>query len=218
MGRGEAQFRRAFRAATRHSRHVRFLRRAIPVTVVVCGIVLVMGWWFNPLRMLRALPANFGDLVISGSKIRMEAPRLAGFTPDSRAYEFTAKSASQDLLKPDVVELLGIEAKVEMPDKATLTLSAKNGLFDSKADMLTLSDNILLRSPTYEGVLQEAVVDIRGASVFSDKPVELRMLQGNLKANRLQVLNSGEVVRFSGGVAISLQAGAFRGDAKTGAP
>ena len=76
--------------------------------VIVIGLIT----YFNPLRMLAKLPIDVGDLVVSGTKITMEQPRLSGFTSDARAYELTAEAAAQDLTKPDMVELRNIHAKV----------------------------------------------------------------------------------------------------------
>ncbi len=53
----------------------------------------------------------------------MEAPRVAGFTKDARPYEVTARAASQDITKPDIVELKEIRAKVEMQDKVTVEMT-----------------------------------------------------------------------------------------------
>src|SRR3972149_3981795 len=127
---------RAFHAARRHSRIVRIMRVAIPVAVVagLAGVSLVT--YFNPLRMLNTLPIDISDLVVSGTKVTMEQPRLSGFTRDARAYELTADAAAQDLTKPDIVELRNIHAKVEMQDKTTMQLSAVTGIYDTKAETL----------------------------------------------------------------------------------
>ena len=111
MGRGDSE--RAFRAARRHSRLVRILRVAVPACGAARSVIdLVLVTCFNPLRMLTNLPINVGDLVVSGTKITMEQPRLSGFTRDARAYELTADTAAQDITKPDIVELHNIRAKI----------------------------------------------------------------------------------------------------------
>src|SRR5262245_29399187 len=94
MGRRDSD--RAFRAARRHSRLVRVLRIAIPAVVVVGLVIVALLTYFNPLRMLAKLPINLNDLVVSGTKITMEQPRMSGFTHDGRAYELTAVAAAQD--------------------------------------------------------------------------------------------------------------------------
>ena len=38
--------------------------------------------------------------------------------------------------------------------------------------------------------------------VLSEKPVEVKMLQGTISANRLEVTASGEVIRFDRGVTV----------------
>jgi lipopolysaccharide export system protein LptC len=216
MGRGDSE--RAFRAARRHSRAVRILRVAIPLAVVLgfTGIFLIT--YFNPLRMLAKLPIDVGNLVVSGTKITMEHPRLSGFTGDARGYELSADAAKQDLTKPDLIELRNIRAKVQMQDKSTVEVSATNGIYDSKGETLKLDQNIVLSSSTgYRGRLSEAMIDIRKGNVVSERPVEVELLQGTLNANRLEIADSGDLVRFGGGVNMTLMLGdAAAPQAKTG--
>ena len=146
MSRGDSE--RAFRAARRHSRVVRILRVAVPIAVVLGVVVVFVITYFNPLRMLGKLPIDIGDLVVSGTKITMEQPRLSGFTRDERAYELSADAAKQDLTKPDMIELRNIHAKVQMQDKSTMEMSAAAGIYDSKAETLKLDQNIVLTSTT----------------------------------------------------------------------
>ena len=203
MGRGDAE--RAFRSARRHSRLVRLLRIALPLAVVLGLIGVTLVTYFNPLRMLAKLPIDIDNLVVSGTKVTMEQPRLSGFTHDARAYELTATAAAQDLTKPDIVELHNLHAKLQMLDKSTMELSATTGIYDTKAESLKLDNNILLSSSTgYQGRLTEATIDIPKGHVVSTHPVELKMLQGTLNANGLEVVNSGELIRFAGGVDMTM--------------
>ena len=203
MSRGDSE--RAFRAARRHSRLVRMLRISIPAVVVLGTTVIVLITYFNPLRMLGPLPIDVGSLVVSGSKITMEHPRLSGFTNDARAYELSADAAKQDLTKPDLIELRNLRATVEMQDKATIEMLATTGTYDSKGEMLKLDQNIVLSSSTgYSGHLSEAMIDMRKGYVVSKHPVELQLLQGTLNANRLEIIDSGDLVRFDGGVNMTL--------------
>ncbi|MGB9045492.1 MAG: LPS export ABC transporter periplasmic protein LptC [Pseudolabrys sp.] len=196
---------RAFHAARRHSRLVRILRIAVPASVAVGVIIIAMITYFNPLRMLARLPINIDNLVVSGTKVTMEQPRLSGFTRDARAYELTADTAAQDMTKPDIVELRNIRAKVEMQDKSSMEMTAVTGIYDAKGETLKLDQNILLNSSTgYQGHLSEALVDIRKGNVVSEHPVEVKLLQGTLNANRLDIVDSGDVIRFHGGVIMDM--------------
>lgn len=196
---------RAFRAAHQHSRLVRILRVAIPGALVFAIIVISLITYLNPLRLLVRLPINIDNLVVSGTKVTMAQPHLSGFTSDARAYELIADSAAQDMTKPNIVELRNIRAKVQMQDKSTMEMTAITGIYDSKGETLRLDRDILLNSSSgYQGRLSEALVDIRSGDVVSEHPVEVKLLQGTLNANRLNIVDSGEVVRFHGGVVMDL--------------
>jgi lipopolysaccharide export system protein LptC len=171
-----------FAIAARHSRMVRVLRIAVPAAVIL------------------------GNLVVSGTKITMESPHLAGYTPDQRPYEVWAKTATQDVTDPDHVDLRTLRAKVLMEDKTTtVTLDALNGLMDTKQQLLDLHKDIFLQSSTgYEARLSQAFVDIGKGTVTSEEHVDVKLLNGTLTADKLRVTGGGEVVRFEGNVVMYL--------------
>jgi lipopolysaccharide export system protein LptC len=217
MGRGASD--RTFHAARRHSRLVRILRIAVPSAVAVLAVVVILVSYFNPLRMLAKLPINIGDLVVSGTKITMEHPHLTGFTKDARAYDLSAHAAAQDMTKPDVVELHNIRAKLAMGDKSTVEMTALLGTYNSKAEMLKLDRQIELSSSTgYACHLTEAIIDVRKGNVVSQKPVEIKLLQGVLNSNGLHIENSGDLVVFDGGVTMTLMLNQAPSDAATAPP
>jgi lipopolysaccharide export system protein LptC len=203
---GRADGDRAFRLAVRHSRRVRFLRIAIPagVGVAVLGAV-VFTLVAKPLSMLAKMPVDIGSLVVSGTKIMMQQPRLSGFTRDNRRYDLTAQSAGQDLTKPDMVELNGIQATMEMQDKNVYETTARTGFYNSKTELLTLSQNIVVTSTNgYQARLSEAVVDIRAGKITSDRPVEVRTSTWTVNANRMEIAEAGELMKFERGVSVTL--------------
>lgn len=202
--RSRGNFERTYRRALRHSRRVRLLRIAVPAGIAVLLLVVVGLNYMPPIGGFR-LPGELGKLVIHGTKITMQQPRLTGFTLDSRAYEFSADAAAQDITKPNLVELDKLHAKMEMQDKSSVEMSADTGVYDAKTEILTLKDDIELTSSTgYEGHLSEAVVDVRKGNVVSDKPVSVKMLDGFLNAQRLDIAENGSVLRF-GHVTMTLE-------------
>ncbi len=195
----------AFRAAQRHSRFVRALRVIVlgGIAVILLG---VMAANYMPAVGPIRLPGELGKLVIKGTKITMQAPKLTGYTSDSRPYEFTAETAAQDINKPDLVELQHLHARLQMEDKSTVEMTAPSGLYDMKADKLVLDEDIALASSTgYAARLQEAVVDMHSGNVVSNKPVAVKLLNGFLNAKRMEVVENGTVLHFAGGVALTLQ-------------
>src|SRR3982074_1139708 len=196
-----------FAMAARHSRMVRVLRVAVPAAVVLSMAAIVFTSVYNPFRMLLPkLPVDIGNLVVSGTKVTMETPQMAGVTPDQRPYEVWAKTATQDLTDPDHVDLRTLRAKVLMEDRTTtITLDARTGLFDSQAQLLDLRKDIFLQSSTgYEARMSQALVDIGKSTVTSEEHVDVKLLNGTLTSDKLRIFNGGEVVRFEGNVVLNL--------------
>jgi lipopolysaccharide export system protein LptC len=194
-----------FATAARHSRLVRILRIAVPAAVILSMAVIVTISVFNPFRILTKLPLDMGNLVVSGTKITMESPHLSGFSPDQRPYELWAKTATQDITDPDHVELGTLRAKMLMEDQTTVVMDARTGLFDTKSQLLDLHKDIYLKSSTgYEAWLTHALVDIANNTVTSEEPVDVKLLNGTLRSDRLRILEGGSVAYFEGNVVMDL--------------
>lgn len=196
-----------FMRAMRHSRRVRTLRWAVPAALAVVLLIVTAMSYFDPMRVILArLPASATGMVISGTKITMQAPKLSGYTRDQRWYELSARGATQDVTKPDLLELDTIRAKIDSQDKSTMHLSAADGLYDRKSGILKLGNNVVVTSTSgIEVRLNDAVVDTTTGDIVSDKPVQVEMLQGTVNSNRLEVSNGGDVIRFDGGVVMNLK-------------
>jgi lipopolysaccharide export system protein LptC len=202
---GPRDFPRLIRLARRHSAHVRLLRRGIPAFAAGGVAVLALISWLNPMRAVAELPVTLDNVVVSGTKVTMEAPKLTGYTRDNRAYTVTAEAATQDLTNPTVMELSGIRGKMEMQGSGNIDMTAVAGVYNTKSEMLTLTQYIvLISSQGYEGHLTEANVDVRKSHIVSEKPVEVFLPNGKLDANRMEVMDNGELIRFDKGVVLVL--------------
>ena len=201
--RGDAEH--LYRAALRHSRLVRVLRIGVPA-LLAGALLLTIGANYMPAVGPLRLPGEIGKLVIKGKKVTMQQPRLTGYTVDSRPYEFTASSADQDITKPDLMDLHQIQAKIELEDKSIVNLTANSGSYDMKTEMLTLADKIhVVSSNGYEARLSEAAVDVHKGTIISDKPVWVKLTGSVIDGKNLEVRDSGNVIRFSGGVRMVVQ-------------
>lgn len=203
---GRADGNRVFRSAARHSRLVRFLRFSIPALILIIAAVILVATFFKPFRLITPFPIDPGKLSLSGTKIVMELPRLTGYTTDQRPYELTARAAAQDLTKLEVLELKEISAKVELRDGQRVNITSINGVYDTKAEVLRLNDQITISSTSgYEGRLSEATVHVSSGNIISESPVEVKLPNGTLNANRLEVKENGAFIRFGGGVEMNLK-------------
>ena len=195
-----------FAIAARHSRIVRILRVAVPAAVILSLATIILVSVFNPFRMLLPkLPLEMGNLVVSGTKITMESPHLAGYSQDRRPYEVWAKTATQDVTDPDHVDLKKLRGKVLMEDQSTVTLEAVNGLMDTKQQLLDLRKDIYLQTTTgYEAWMSQAFVDMGKGTVTSDEHVDVKWADGTLSADKMKITGGGELVRFVGHVVMNI--------------
>jgi lipopolysaccharide export system protein LptC len=93
-----------------------------------------------------------------------------------------------------------------MEDRTTtVTLDARTGYFDTKAQLLDLRKDIFMQSSTgYEARMSQAFVDIGKGTVTSDEHVDVKLLNGTLTSDKLRITGGGEVVRFEGNVVMNL--------------
>lgn len=202
----------AFGAAVRHSRFVALLRKFIPVflggSVVLTGLWL----WLDPLRAVNDFPVGVGKLTITGSKLKMEAPKLMGFSKDGEPYSVTAEAALQDLKKPSVIELSKIAGNFNQGGR-NLVLNAASGIYDSKADRMHIFGDIDFRSDDGQsGRLHEATIETKKGHLVSREPVDLFFKQGTLRSDSMEVFDHGKVIVFEGDVRMMLHS-----DSQTGA-
>jgi lipopolysaccharide export system protein LptC len=193
-----------FAIASRHSKLVRVLRTAVPAGIVVSMLLIVGVSIFNPFRMLAGLPIDVGNVVVSGTKITMQSPHMAGFTPDRRPYEVNANTALQDITNPNFIELEILKGKVEMEDKSIVLMNARKGYFKNREQLLDLHEDVVLTSPSYVARLSEATIDMGKGTVVSNKPVNVKMMDGVLDSQRLEITGRGELMIFYGGVVMNL--------------
>lgn len=188
----------SFRAAQRHSRRVRMLRRFLPWMAVATILFMV-------LRGIAGLfvggDASVAAFKIDGRKLVMEKPKLSGFKKDGSSYEMTAESAIQDLKQPNIVELKKPNARMQAGPEGWANLKGDSGLYDSKAERLIVRGNVEVRTESgTQAYLHDADIEFRTGSVVTEKPADVRTAQGNVTSNRLEVRDNGKRLVFEGNV------------------
>ncbi len=196
----DARRTRAHARARSHSTRVHALRRLIPV--VAGGSVLALAAvLFNPFGT--TLPSvGIGPVSLSGTKVKMESPRLSGFRQGERGYEVTATAAFQDVRKPTLIELQAMKGHLATDDKGGVAhLEAAAGLFDTARESLTLNQDIRIWTDKGEEIrLSTAAVDFKAGTVKSNEPVTVTIPSGTVGADTLDVSDSGHVISFVGNV------------------
>lgn len=191
---------RAFADAARHSRRVRFLRRAIPLAIFAAVGLAIFGRFLNPFNVL--IPeVSVASVAVQNNKLTMEQPKLSGFKKDNKAYEVVAESASQDIRKPNIVELTAPVARIEMQKGSWARLSAIAGIYDSTAEKLVVTDKVSIKTDSgLDMRMRKADVDFKSGAMFSNEPVELDLPDGWVKSDTMRVVDNGKTILFEGRV------------------
>jgi lipopolysaccharide export system protein LptC len=196
---------RAFNRARRHSRWVRFAKIAIPLGAVLgmAGVVLVA--YLDPFRKIENL--TFGSIGVSGTNVTMESPKLNGFKNDNRPYEVTASAATQDVRKPNLVQLKDLRARIVTDDKGSVAkLEAATGTLDTQKNFMRLRKDIVVTTEAGQKVqLQTAAVNFKAGTVLSNDPVTVSFEGGAIEAEGLKVTDNGKVMSFTGRVRTVIQ-------------
>ena len=195
---------RRYADAKRHSLIVRFLRFLIPFGSILALSGIIAIAIFDPFRTISTglAVASFN---LSGSQITMEQPHLRGFKQDMRPYEVNADKALQDLKNPTLLDLTDLKAKVGLADKKTALIEAIQGLYDSQAEKMTIDRPLNIKSDAYDVRMQSAKVDFKAGTVFTDQTVLVIMSTGTIDADKMEVIDSGRKIVFSGRVKTLLQ-------------
>jgi lipopolysaccharide export system protein LptC len=199
-GGAEEARRRAFVAARRHTRLVRFLRIATPASVIVGVAALVLGALFNPFRVIPG-DISIGSLGIDGVKITMGRPKLTGVRNDGRAYVVNAAKAIQDVTHPTIVELQEIDGEIGMADNQVAHITAQAGLYDSVHQTLDMSKDVRIHNSSYDVRLTSANVDFKNGVYRSEQPVTVVMTNGTtVSGDSALARDNGSELTFTGHV------------------
>lgn len=204
-----------FRQAQRHSRRVRVVRRILPFTVIVAVLLLGAGAVLARLKSGIDLPFDIGHLSLNGSRLTMDLPKLSGFTDDNRSYRVNAKTASQDLTRPDVIDLTDVDARMEMASNGWVSVNSRTGSFDTKRQLISLGNGVdLAMKDGYAGRLQDADIDVKAGTIVTSHPVVFTYLDGKLVADGLTVSDRGAKALFQGNVQLDFSIANLPGSQK----
>ncbi len=191
---------RAFNKARRHSRWVRFAKVAIPLGSILgmAGVGFVI--YYDPFRKIENL--SFGSIGVSGTNVTMESPKLTGFKNDNRPYEVTASAATQDVRKPNFVQLKDLKARIVTDERGSVArLQASSGVLDTQKEQMRLRENIVVTTDGgHEVKLRTAFVRFKAGTVTSNEPVTVSFTNGQIQAEGLKVTENGKVMSFAGRV------------------
>jgi lipopolysaccharide export system protein LptC len=190
---------KAFANAGRHTSRVRLLRRGI---IVFCSVTVGLGAifiFFDPFSRLAHL--SIGGVGLQGTRITIDTPRLTGKRRNGMPYEVRAAEGIQDMLKPEIVELVRLDAKAQMTENAWVNLTANQGIYNSAKDELSLTGLVRIRSDArYDMKTQSALMELKTGLMKTTEPVKLVLEAGSVEADQMQIVDNGQQLVFEGNV------------------
>jgi len=195
----------AVRNARLHSARVKFLRVAIVGTCSLAAILLGIIVFFDPFGKL---PQNIsvGGVGLEGTRVTVDAPKIAGFRKDGRPYDVRAKTGYKDILKPDITELVDVDARVGMGDGSTSRIRAKTGVYDVAKESVFLQGAVRIKNPTgYDMHLSSATMDFDAGSLVTEEAAEVVLNASTVTADRLEITENGHKITFTGHVKSIIQ-------------
>lgn len=191
----------AFRRASRHSSHVRWLRWMVLLGAIALAVGVVGYAFFDPFRTVLPAGASIDGAGLSGSRVTMAHPKMSGYRNDGRPYDFTAESAVQDLKKPNILELNQLDAHVTMADKSLVHIKARFGLYDTSQETMDLKNDIRITSDAGTDItMRTAHVEFKGGNVASNDPVQVYMKTGTVSSDSMHMTGNGTAIIFEGHV------------------
>lgn len=195
-----AQRESAFPEALRHSARVTRLRRwilwGVGGTVGLVGLGLLIS-------SLRFLPVdlNLARVALQGTRIVIESPKLVGYRKDGRPYEVRARVGAQDITKPDVFELEGLDVRVETSGDGAVTLTAPKAVYSTKVDRADMSGGVdITDRKNFDMRMEAASMNFKEAVMTSSAPVTLKIDGGQVDAEHVEFLQKERRATFTGNV------------------
>ena len=143
---------------------------------------------------------------IDGADVmRMHNPRYVGRTGDAEPFEVTAASAHLDPIQPNRVHLDQLAADIATQGRRQVRLVAVSGVYDRDTEDVNLSGGIeLTTSDGYRFETPSALLRLDRGRVIGQEPIAGSGPTGTIAADRFEIRNGGEVLRFAGRVRVVL--------------
>ncbi|UXM94812.1 LPS export ABC transporter periplasmic protein LptC [Bartonella sp. HY329] len=186
-----------FLAAMKHSGRVKFIKILLPIIAVVIAGIFAWFTFFSAPSTADIVALN----TEGNDKLVMTSPKIEGYSKSQKPYSFNASRAVQDPLRPGLIELEDITAKMPLGERAMADVNAISGIYDN------INGRMVLEKPfsvtTSDGVkasFQSADINIETSRLTTKEPVEIIRDREHLTADSLSIKENGQVFVFKGKV------------------
>lgn len=187
-----------------HTRLVLWLKILLPLAALaILSTLFLLSRSIDPED---AIPYAEVDVEELAREPRLSAPEYAGVTADGAAVTVTAETARPDPADSRRVSATGLHAVMDTDNDLEAALSAAQGLIDTGAAMLTLSDGVEISTSTgYRVTAPHVTSALDRTEVIAQGPVSAEAPFGRLEAGGMELrvdpeAKDGHVLIFKDGV------------------
>jgi lipopolysaccharide export system protein LptA len=130
---------------------------------------------------------------LEAGSLKMIEPHVKGVNEKGEAYDFTANSATQAARNADTMYLETVRGKMTGLDGKISTLTAPDGVHNSKAEEMTFNNGpiVLTRVGGMSATFQTATAFMKEQTLISKTPVTVQLLESTINAEAM-TLHWGE--------------------------
>jgi lipopolysaccharide export system protein LptC len=193
------------RAPGRYSRFVRAMRIALPLgAFALLAVLLAWPRLHGPEGDVATPTADGVDLERDG-RVRLDHPRYVGEGGAARGFTVEAEAARVDPTAPRRIELERMRAELPARGGRDVAVEAGHAVYDRDRAVLDLDGGIeVVTDDGYHLWTEAAEIAIEAGRLRTRAPVEGEGPAGDLAADRLEVTERGDVLRFTGDVRVRL--------------
>lgn len=189
-------------AARRYSRFVGLMRWALPAAAAVL-LVLLFGW--------PSFTADFRELPATTMGQR-EMTNLQYSSRNAKGEPMVVKAARALQVGEvvDNIDLEAVSARLDRTGGGWVTLEAKTGRYEQKANRVILTGQVhLVDHEGYDVVTESAEINLaEPAQAFGNNPVTGMGPRGRINANGFRITDDGKTVIFTGRATMTTSGGA----------
>ena len=170
------------------------------------AVVVLLGYGLTIMKTA-GWGTGLPDLAIKNilpEDLAMHNPHYEGFGEDGSSYNFTAKTAQQELANPNQIKLNEITGVVLQPDKTKTDITAVRGLFNHAASVLELYDRSTSSRERSQGDLTRATLLTKENLITSNEPVLIEFPSGNIRAKNMRLRQKAREATFVDTVEVAL--------------
>ncbi len=206
---------REFRRATRHSVLVKALKALLPLLAAGVMSLYALPSLFRVSIDKGRGTATVRAVTLEAGALKMLEPRVKGVNEKNDAYEFIADTATQASRTDETMYLEKIRGRVVGQDGNVTTLTAPDGVHNSKAEEMTFNNGaVVKRENGFSATFKTATAYMKTQMVISHTPVVVRHLESTIHADGMTLFWGEQRAIFEGNVHTHIDRQATEADAR----